>query len=54
VDALAAVALVACLVLILIWTSRRWGPPRLYIRGRLALWLVAAMLTLIVVAFALR
>jgi hypothetical protein len=54
VELIGALAIVACLVLLLVWTSRRWGPPRLYVRGRTALWLVAVLLALIVLAFALR
>jgi hypothetical protein len=54
VDVLAALSIVAGLVLLLIWTSRRWGPPRLYVSSRLALWLVAALLAVIVLALVLR
>jgi hypothetical protein len=40
---------IAGLVILLVYTSRRWGRPRLYVRGVLALWLVAAILAVILV-----
>lgn len=52
-EAVAPLVVVACLVALLLWTSRRWGPPRLYTRGRLAWWLAAAVLAAIVLRLAL-
>lgn len=46
-DVLLALGVIAALVASLVWTRRRWGEPRLYVRGRAALWLVAAILALI-------
>jgi hypothetical protein len=43
-----ALGILACLVALLIWTSRRWGGPRLYLRGTAAVWVVAALLAAIV------
>jgi hypothetical protein len=48
-DVLAAVGAVAGLALLLVWTSRRWGAPRLYVRRKTALWIVAALLAVIVI-----
>jgi membrane-bound metal-dependent hydrolase YbcI (DUF457 family) len=53
-DVLASLVVVALLVGLLIWTRRRWGQPRLYMRGVAALWLVVGLLVLIMVALALR
>ena len=53
-DALGFAAAFVALVALLIWTSRRWGRPRLYVPGVVALWVAAALLALIVVALALR
>ena len=47
-DVLGAFGVLAGLVLVLVWTSRRWGLPRLYVRRTTALWLVAAILAVIV------
>jgi hypothetical protein len=46
-ETIAALGVLAYLVALLIWTSRRWGAPRFYLRGRAALWVVAAILALI-------
>jgi hypothetical protein len=54
VDVLASLLVVALLVGLLIWTRRRWGQPRLYMRGIVALWVAAAILALIVVSLAVR
>jgi peptidoglycan/LPS O-acetylase OafA/YrhL len=48
-DVLGAFVVLAGLVLLLVWTSRRWGRPRLYVRGTTALWLVAAILAGVIV-----
>jgi hypothetical protein len=53
VEAVAVFAVLACLVALLVWASRRWGPPRFYTRGRLAWWLAAAILGVIVLWLAL-
>jgi hypothetical protein len=45
VDLLAAFGILAGLVLLLVWTRRRWGQPRLHVRGAVALWLLAASLS---------
>jgi len=47
-DVVAAVAGLIVLVVLLYLTSRRWGPPRLYLRGVAALRAVAAILALII------
>jgi hypothetical protein len=47
VDWLPALGILACLVLLLVWTRLRWGEPRLHIRGAVALWLLAAILAVI-------
>ncbi len=43
-----------CLVALLVWTSRRWGPPRFYTGGVVAWWVIAAVLAIIVLRFALE
>ncbi len=53
-ELLGAAGIVVCLLLLLAWTSRRWGAPRFYVRGAAALWVMAAVLGVIVAAFALR
>jgi hypothetical protein len=52
-ETVAPLAIVACLVALLAWTSRRWGAPRLYVRGVVALWIVAVLLVLLVLRLAL-
>jgi hypothetical protein len=49
VDSLVAVGILASLVLLLVWTRRRWGQPRLYVRRTAALWLLAALLAAVIV-----
>jgi hypothetical protein len=53
VDLLAAFGILAGLTLLLVWTRRRWGEPRLHVRGAAALWLLAVLLAAIVVWLAL-
>lgn len=53
VDWLAAGGILAGLGLLLVWTSRRWGHPRLHARGTAALWLLAAILAVILIRLAL-
>ena len=48
-DVLGAVGVLAGLALLLVWTSRRWGAPRLYVARRTALWIVAAILAVIII-----
>jgi hypothetical protein len=48
-DLLAAVGVLAGLALAFVWTNRRWGAPRLYVRRRTALWIVAAILAVIII-----
>ena len=47
-EAVVAIAILAVLVFALVFTSRRWGRPRLYVRGVVALWLVAAIIAALV------
>jgi hypothetical protein len=49
-----ALGIIAGLGLLLVWTRRRWGEPRLHVRGPAALWLVAAILTAILIWLALN
>ena len=53
-DLFLALGAIICLVGLLAWTRRRWGQPRLYVRGIAALWLVVGLLALIVLRLALR
>jgi peptidoglycan/LPS O-acetylase OafA/YrhL len=53
VDRLVAFGVIAGLVLLLAWTRRRWGEPRLYARGAGALWVLAVLLAAIIVWLAL-
>jgi hypothetical protein len=46
---LAAFGIIAGLVVSLVWTRRRWGHPRLHVRGVTAFWLVAGILAAIIV-----
>ena len=48
-----AFGVVAGLALLLVWTRRRWGHPRLHVRGAAALWLMAAILAAILIWLAL-
>lgn len=48
VDVLAVLGVLAGLALILVWASRRWGRPRLFVRRTTALWLVAAILAVVI------
>jgi hypothetical protein len=48
VEWLVAFGILSGLVLLLVWTRRRWGEPRLYVRGKAALWLAAAIVAAIV------
>jgi hypothetical protein len=52
-DWLAAFGIIAGLVLLLVWTRRRWGHPRLQVRGAAALWLLAAILAVVLLRLAL-
>lgn len=45
---LAAFGVLSCLVLLLVWTRRQWGEPRLHVRGIAALWIIAAIFAVIV------
>jgi hypothetical protein len=54
VDLLVPLALGALLAILFVWTSRRYGPPRLYVGRVTALWLLAGILTVIVIALELR
>jgi hypothetical protein len=53
VDWLAAFGILAGLILLLVWTRRRWGQPRLHVRGAAALWLLAGILAAIIIWLAL-
>ena len=55
-DVAAAVVVIAALALVLVWASRRWGPPRarLYVRAAVALWIIAGTLAAEVLWLALR
>ena len=53
VDWLAAFGIFAGLILLLVWTRRPWGHPRLHVRGAAALWLLAGILAAIIVWLAL-
>jgi hypothetical protein len=53
VEVVAALGVIGCLGLLLAWTSRRWGRPRLYLPVWLALWAVAAILAMLVLWLAL-
>jgi hypothetical protein len=46
---LAAFGILAGLALLLLWTRRRWGEPRLYVRGAAALWILAVILAAIII-----
>jgi hypothetical protein len=48
-----AFGIFAGLILLLVWTRRRWGQPRLHVRGAAALWLLAGILAAIIVWLAL-
>ncbi|MBA2361421.1 MAG: hypothetical protein H0V79_10920 [Actinobacteria bacterium] len=50
---LAVFAIIVALVLLLVWTSWRWGRPRLFIPPAIALWLLAALLAAILIWLAL-
>jgi hypothetical protein len=52
-DWLAAFGILAGLALLLVWTRRRWGHPRLHVRGAAALWLLTAILAVILLRLAL-
>ena len=49
VDWLVAFGVLGGLALLLVWTRRRWGQPRLHVRGVVALWLLAGILAVIIV-----
>jgi hypothetical protein len=53
VDRLLAFGVIAGLVLLLAWTRRRWGEPRLHLHGAAALWVLAVLLAAIIVWLAL-
>ncbi|HET9324800.1 MAG TPA: hypothetical protein VFO03_13060 [Gaiellaceae bacterium] len=48
-EVLAVLGVVVGLVVLLVWTSRRWAPPRLFAHRTTALWLVAAILAVVIV-----
>ncbi|MGH3081770.1 MAG: hypothetical protein ACRDNH_11655 [Gaiellaceae bacterium] len=48
-ERLLAFGVIAGLVLLLAWTRRRWGEPRLYVRGAAALWVLAVLLAAVIV-----
>lgn len=43
-----AIITLAGLIILVAWSSRRWGPPRVYVGRTAALWVVTATLAVIV------